>query len=238
MNEAQYQLEALLAARLAEVRARIAAAERTYGRPAGAVTLLAVSKTQPVEAVAAAFKAGQHEFGESYLQEAQPKLKALGTEDVTWHFTGALQSNKSAWIAQHFAWVHSVDRLKIAERLSAQRPPHLPALNVCIQVNVGDEPQKAGIDPGHLPVLAHAVAALPRLRLRGLMTLPPESDDFATQRRHFRALREAWQALREQGLPLDTLSMGMSQDLEAAIAEGASLVRVGTALFGARPRKT
>lgn len=172
MNESQYQLEALLAARLAEVRARIAAAERTYGRPAGAVTLLAVSKTQPVEAVAAAFKAGQREFGESYLQEAQPKLKTLGTEDVTWHFTGALQSNKSAWIAQHFAWVHSVDRLKIAERLSAQRPPHLPALNVCIQVNVGDEPQKAGIDPGHLPVLAHAIAALPHLRLRGLMTLP------------------------------------------------------------------
>jgi len=158
-------------------------------------------------------------------------------ENLTWHFTGALQSNKTLWITQHFAWVHSVDRLKIAERLNAQRPAHLPALNVCLQVKLGAEPQKAGIEPAQLPELARAVAALPRLTLRGLMALPPESADFTTQRHYFRELHEALQTLREQGLHLDTLSMGMSQDLEAAIAEGATLVRVGTALFGARPRK-
>ncbi|MEK7321548.1 MAG: YggS family pyridoxal phosphate-dependent enzyme [Pseudomonadota bacterium] len=238
MNDSQYQLEALSTARLAAVRSRIAAAERAYGRPAGTVELLAVSKTQPVEAIAAALKAGQRDFGESYLQEAQLKLTALAAENLTWHFTGALQSNKTLWIAQHFSWVHGVDRLKIAERLSAQRPAELPALNVCLQVKLGDEPRKAGIEPALVADLAHAVAALPRLCLRGLMTLPPESDDVATQRAYFRALREALQSLREQGLALDTLSMGMSRDLEAAIAEGATLVRVGTALFGARPRKT
>ncbi len=235
MNDGTDNIKTHTAARFAAVRARIAAAELRYARTPGTVTLVAVSKTQPVERIAAAITTGQRDFGESYLQEALPKLAALADAGITWHFTGVLQANKTLAVAHSFAWVHGIDRLKIAERLSAQRPGHLPALNVCIQVNVGREPQKAGVEPARLPDLARAVAALPRLRLRGLMTLPPASDDFATQRRHFRALREAFAALNEQGLALDTLSMGMSQDLEAAIAEGATLVRVGTALFGARP---
>ena len=235
MNETTDKIETHIAARLAAVRARIAAAERTYGRPPGAVTLLAVSKAQPAAAITAAYEAGQRDFGESYLQEALPKLTALAGTDIRWHFTGALQSNKTQAVARHFAWVHSLDRLKLAERLNAQRPAQLPALNVCIQVNVGGEPQKAGVEPARLPDLARAVAALPRLHLRGLMCLPPATEDFAAQRRHFRALREASDDLRQGGFALDTLSMGMSQDLEAAIAEGATLVRVGTALFGARP---
>ena len=223
--------------RLAAVRARIAAAERQYGRAPGSVALLAISKQQPVEVIAAAHAAGLSAFGENYLQEALPKIAALAAHDIVWHFTGALQSNKTQTVAQHFAWVHSVDRLKLAERLNAQRPSNAPPLNVCIQVNVGDETQKAGIAPAETTALARAVAALPRLRLRGLMCLPPESGDVATQRGYFHVLRDLFDDLRRHGLDVDTLSMGMSGDLEAAIAEGATLVRVGSALFGERPRK-
>lgn len=221
------------AARLAAVRARISDAERRYG----SVTLLAIGKQQPVEVIAAACAAGLKDFGENYLQEALIKIVALADRGITWHFTGALQSNKTRTVARHFTWVHSVDRLKLAERLSAQRPAGLPPLNVCIQVNIGDEAQKTGVAADETATLAHAIAALPRLRLRGLMCLPPESDDFDTQRRFFRILLDLSRALRRQGLDIDTLSMGMSADLEAAIAEGATLVRIGSALFGARPRE-
>lgn len=224
------------ATRLASVRARITDAERRYGRAPGSVTLLAIGKQQPVEVIAAARAAGLKDIGENYLQEALIKIAALADRDITWHFTGALQSNKTQTVARHFAWVHSIDRLKLAERLSAQRPAELPPLDVCIQVNVGGEAQKAGVAAGETATLAHAIAALPRLRLRGLMCLPPESDEFETQRRYFRMLFDLSRTLRGQGLDIDTLSMGMSADLEAAIAEGATLVRIGSALFGARAR--
>jgi pyridoxal phosphate enzyme (YggS family) len=222
------------AARLAAVHARIAAAERIFGRPPGTVTLVAASKAQDAQAIRALYQAGLRHFGESYLQEALRKQDALADIDITWHFIGAVQSNKTRDLAARFAWVHGVDRLKIAERLDAQRPPAQPPLNVCIQVNVGGEPQKAGIAPAELPALAATLRTLPRLRLRGLMTLPPAAEDVQEQRRHFHALAAALRQLQAQGFALDTLSMGMSDDLEAAIAEGATLVRVGTALFGAR----
>ena len=225
-----------IAAHFAAVHERIARAELRYGRAPGSVGLLAISKQQSAAIIAAAHATGQRAFGENYLQEALPKLAALADRGLTWHYTGALQANKTQTVARHFAWVHSVDRLKLAERLNAQRPADLPPLDVCIQVNVGGEAQKAGVDPAHAAELAHAVAALPSIRLRGLMTLPPASDDVATQRRYFRLLRETFDALRRQGLALDTLSMGMSADLEAAIAEGATLLRVGSALFGERRR--
>lgn len=226
-----------ITARLAAVRERIRAAEAACGRGAQSVTLLAVSKTHPPEGVREAIGAGQRCFGESYLQEALPKIAALGDEDVEWHYIGAIQSNKTAEVARHFAWVHSIDRLKIAQRLSAQRPADLPPLDVCIQVNVSDEPQKAGVAPHELAPLAHAVAALPRLRLRGLMCIPAPEENRERQRLPFRRLREAQERLNAEGLSLDTLSMGMSDDLEAAIAEGATIVRVGTDIFGARPRR-
>jgi pyridoxal phosphate enzyme (YggS family) len=223
--------------RLAELRTRILSAERHYGRHSGSVTLLAVSKTQPAAAILAAYQAGQRDFGESYLQEAVAKQSALSNCAITWHFIGALQSNKTRQVAQHFAWVHSVDRLKIAVRLNEQRPTELPPLNVCLQVNLGAEQQKAGIDPAQLSSFAAQLQPLSGLRLRGLMALPPVSEDIDVQRSHFRQLKLAFDRLRDQGYPLDTLSMGMSTDLEAAIAEGATLVRIGTALFGERPRK-
>lgn len=223
-----------LAERLAAIQKRIAAAERRYDRTAGSVTLLAVSKGQSADAIRAAHEAGQRHFGESYLQEALAKQAALADLNLTWHFIGAVQSNKTRDIAQHFDWVHSLDRLKIAERLHRQRPPTLPPLDVCIQVNVGAEPQKAGVAPAQLTSLMAQLGALSRLRLRGLMALPPASEDFAEQRHHFHALRRAFEDLRLQHPTLDTLSMGMSGDWEAAVGEGATLVRIGTALFGAR----
>jgi len=223
--------------RLAELRARILCAERHYNRRDGSVTLLAVSKTQPAAAILAAYHAGQHHFGESYLQEAMAKQSTLSHCAITWHFIGALQSNKTRQVAQHFAWVHSVDRLKTAARLNEQRPPELPPLNVCLQVNIGAEQQKAGVDPAQLASLAAQIQPLSRIRLRGLMALPPLSEELDEQRRHFRQLKLAFDRLHNQGYPLDTLSMGMSTDLEAAIAEGSTLVRVGTALFGERPPK-
>lgn len=224
-------------ARLAAVHARIAAAEQRYDRTPGSVTLVAVSKHQPAAAILAAYRAGQPHFGESYLQEALAKQTALMNLPVIWHFIGAVQSNKTREIAQHFAWVHSLDRLKIAERLNEQRPPELPPLDICIHVNIGAEQQKTGVAPAQLPTLLQQVHKLSRLRVRGLMALPPLSGNFAEQRGYFHQLRVAFERLKAQGYPLDTLSMGMSADLEAAIAEGATLVRVGTALFGERPRK-
>jgi pyridoxal phosphate enzyme (YggS family) len=216
------------------VLTRIAAAERHYGRVAGSVRLLAVSKGHSADDIRAATGAGQRSFGESYLQEATPKLEALAGQAIEWHFIGPIQSNKTRGIARHFDWVHSVDRLKIAERLSAQRPASAGPLNVCIEVNLGAEPGKSGILPPEVPALAREVNRLPHLRLRGLMTIPPASQDFETQRRFFRRLQELYVVLARENPALDTLSMGMTDDLEAAIAEGATIVRVGSGIFGTR----
>ncbi|WP_221064149.1 YggS family pyridoxal phosphate-dependent enzyme [Methylomagnum ishizawai] len=224
-----------LAQRLEALRARIHRAERTAGREAGSVRLIAVGKTQPPEALIAAYGLGLREFGENYLQEAGAKQDRLAHFDIGWHFIGPLQSNKTRPIAARFAWVHGVDRLKIAQRLSEQRPAGMPPLNICLQVNVSGEASKSGVSPEELPELAAAVAALPRLRLRGLMAIPAPTDAVEAQRAAFRAVRRAFEGLSRYGL--DTLSMGMSEDLEAAVLEGATLVRIGTALFGARPPK-
>ena len=209
-----------------------AAAE--VGRAPEAVRLLAVSKTFDSAAVRELAACGQREFGENYLQEALEKQAALADLPLVWHFIGPIQSNKTRPIAENFSWVHSVDRLKIAERLSAQRPPGLPPLQVCIEVNVSGETSKGGVAVAELPALAEAVAKLPRLRLRGLMAIPAPTSDPAAQRAAFRQVRKAYEALAARGFALDTLSMGMSADLEAAIQEGATIVRVGTALFGER----
>jgi pyridoxal phosphate enzyme (YggS family) len=200
------------------------------------VTLLAVSKTQPAAAVLEAHQAGQRAFGENYVQEALDKIAALAElrNTLEWHLIGPLQSNKTRVVAEAFDWVHSVDRLKIAQRLAEQRPAELPPLNVCLQVNVSGEASKSGIDPAELPALAHAVAALPRLRLRGLMSIPEPADALEAQRQPHRQLRALFDQLNAAGLALDTLSMGMSADLEAAVLEGATMVRIGTAIFGAR----
>jgi len=223
------------AVRLHAVLGRIRAAEQRFQRPPGSVRLLAVGKTQPAAAIAALAAAGQRDFGENYFQEALDKMTELATLELEWHFIGPMQANKTRGIAEHFAWVHSVDRLKIAERLSAQRPDHLPPLNVCLQVNIDREPTKHGLDEAELAEVAHAVATLPRLCLRGLMAIPAPAVEFAAQRRPFARLRKLRERLADAGLVLDTLSAGMSDDLEAAIAEGATLVRIGTVLFGSRP---
>ena len=227
-----------IADRLAAVRERIATAERDYGRSPGSVQLLAVSKRQPVAAIRAAQAQGQQAFGENYLQEAADKREALADAPIEWHFIGALQSNKTRPVAEGFDWVHTIDRLKIARRLSQQRPPAMPPLNCCIQVNVSGEASKAGVEPADAAELARSVAELPGLALRGLMTLPEAVMDFAAQRAAFARLRGIQQTLIAEGLALDTLSMGMSNDLEAAVAEGSTLVRLGTAVFGPRPEKT
>ena len=221
---------------LQEIKGRIAAACAAAGRDANAVTLLAVSKTQPAAAVREAAAAGQRDFGENYVQEALDKMALLGDLPLRWHLIGPLQSNKTRAVAEAFDWVHSVDRLKIAERLAAQRPPHLAPLQLCLQVNVSGEASKSGVPPAELPALARAVAALPagRVRLRGLMAIPAPADTPEAQRAPHRVLRELAAALDAQGLHLDTLSMGMSDDLEAAVLEGATLVRIGTAVFGRR----
>ncbi|GAB3244108.1 pyridoxal phosphate-binding protein [Chitinimonas naiadis] len=214
---------------------RIAGALQAAGRSPGECSLLAVSKTFPASVVRLCYAAGQRAFGENYVQELVEKTAQLADlDDLEWHFIGPLQSNKTRQVAELAQWVHGVDRLKIAERLSAQRPAHLPALNICVQVNVSGEDSKSGCLPGEAIALAQAVARLPGLRLRGLMCIPEPSDDVATLARQFAILRELKTALAASGLPLDTLSMGMSADLELAIAEGSTLVRVGTALFGAR----
>jgi len=221
--------------RIRAVQARLAQAAARAGRSAQSVTLLAVTKAQPPEVVRAAADCGLTDFGESYLQEALGKLDALQDRTLTWHFVGRIQSNKTRPVAERFAWVHALDRLKIAQRLSEQRPHHAPPLNVCLQVNLGAESGKGGVAAGELPSLVAAVAGLPHLRLRGLMCIPPEETASERQRAWFRELWRLYDALNAGGARLDTLSMGMSGDFEAAIEEGATIVRVGTALFGPRP---
>jgi len=218
------------------VHSRIASACASAGRAVQAVTLLAVSKTQPASAVREAAAAGQRAFGENYVQEALDKIAELADlrSQLEWHLIGPLQSNKTRVVAEAFDWVHSVDRLKIAQRLSDQRPPHLAPLQLCLQVNISGEDSKSGVAPADVPALAQAVAALPNVRLRGLMAIPEPAADAQAQRAPHRALRELLAQLQALGLAVDTLSMGMSADLEAAVAEGATMVRIGTALFGAR----
>ena len=224
-----------IADNISQVAARIRRAEQAAQRAADSVQLLAVSKTKPAAAVREAYAAGVRDFGENYLQEALGKQRELTDLPLCWHFIGPIQSNKTRDIAQNFAWVHSVDRLKIAQRLSEQRPAELPALNICIQVNVSGEASKSGCTPADLLALAAAIKALPRLTLRGLMAIPEPTDHRAEQDAAFAAVRELNTSLQDSlNLPLDTLSMGMSHDLESAIAQGATWVRIGTALFGAR----
>lgn len=225
-----------IASNLQAVRDAMLAATVKAGRQADEVRLLAVSKTFPPDALRAAYQAGQTRFAESYVQEALAKIAALHDLAVEWHYIGPIQSNKTSAIATHFSWVHSVDRLKIAERFSEQRPAHLPDLQVCLQVNISGEASKAGVTPAEASELAHAIAKLPRLTLRGLMTVPAPSDDITAQRMPFAQLRELRDQLNQQGLHLDTLSMGMSYDFAAAIAEGATMVRIGTAIFGERQK--
>ena len=224
-----------LPAVLRAVRERMARAAAAAGRSAESVTLLAVGKAQPLGLLAAAADCGVSDFGESYLQEALPKIAALQERALTWHFIGRIQANKTRSIAESFAWVHALDRLKVAERLGAQRPHYAPPLNVCLQVNIAGEDTKGGIAPAELPALAAAVAGVPRLALRGLMCIPPEETEPARQRTWFARLRVLKDELNAAGHSLDTLSMGMSADFEAAIQEGATIVRLGTVLFGARP---
>ncbi|HUW27953.1 MAG TPA: YggS family pyridoxal phosphate-dependent enzyme [Sulfuriferula sp.] len=220
---------------LQAVRARIAAAASAAGRAPDTVELLAVSKTFGVDAIRAAAAAGQRAFGESYVQEALVKIAALADLTLTWHFIGPLQRNKTHAVAEHFDWVHGVDRAIIAQRLNDARPAARAPLNVCVQVNVSGEASKSGVAPADLPALVHVVAQMPRLHLRGLMAIPAPSANPDQQRAQFRLLRQLRDGL---DIPLDTLSMGMSDDLEAAIAEGATLVRVGSAIFGRRQVKT
>ncbi len=221
---------------LQAVRQRIALAAAAAGRPAGSIQLLAVSKAVSAAAIRQAYAAGQRAFGESYVQEAAEKVEALNDLPLKWHFIGPIQSNKTRLIAENFSWVHSLDRARIADRLAAQRPAGLSALQVCLQVNVSNEPSKSGVAPAELLQLARHVQALPQLKLRGLMAIPAPTGDPLRQRQAFRQLRQLLEQLNAEGFQLDTLSMGMSDDLEAAIAEGATIVRVGSAIFGERQK--
>ena len=223
-----------IAQSLEKIRNRVTVLERRYERSPGAVRVLAVSKTKPPEAVRAAAEIGQREFGENHVQDALTKLDALASLDLIWHFIGPIQSNKTRVVAARFHWVHSIDRAKIARRLNEQRPDGLPPLEVCIQVNLSGETSKSGVEPQQVEELAQVVSELPRLRLRGLMTLPQPCDELDDQRRPFAALRGLLETLNAGGLALDTLSMGMTNDMEAAIAEGATIIRIGTAIFGPR----
>ena len=235
---------ASIAENILQVRGRISSACRAFDRLPGTVHLLAVSKTCPGVSVREAFDAGQRDFGENYVQEALAKiteladLKANSGDPIRWHLIGPLQSNKAREVAANFDWVHSVDRMKLAQRLSDLRPPTLAPLQVCLQVNISGEDSKSGVAPEAALALAREVAALPGLKLRGLMAIPEPAGDLAAQRVPHRALRKLFEVLNAEGLGLDTLSIGMSADLEAAIAEGATWVRVGTAIFGSRPGKT
>ena len=220
-----------IAGNIAQVEARIRAAALAVQRDVTSIHLLAVSKTKPAAALREAYASGVRDFGENYLQEASAKQVELADLPLCWHFIGPIQSNKTRDIAEHFAWVHSVDRLKIAQRLSDQRPADLPPLNICIQVNVSGEASKSGCNPADLPALAAAINALPRLKLRGLMAIPEPTEERAEQDAAFATVRTLQESLN---MGLDTLSMGMSHDLESAIAQGATWVRIGTALFGAR----
>jgi len=225
-----------IATRLQQVHGRLTNACRAAQRPDNSVALLAVSKTQPADAIRCAHAAGQRAFGENYVQEALAKIAQLADlrQQIEWHLIGPLQGNKTRAVAEAFDWVHSIDRLRIAQRLSEQRPAGAAPLQVCLQVNISGEASKSGLAPADVADVAHAVAALPRLRLRGLMAIPEPDGDLESQRRPHRALRELFESLQARGLALDTLSMGMSADLEAAVLEGATMVRIGTAVFGAR----
>jgi pyridoxal phosphate enzyme (YggS family) len=223
-----------VSANLAQVRKRIELACLAAGRPANAVHLLAVSKTMPAQAVRDAHAAGQVAFGENYIQEGVDKIASLADLPLEWHCIGPIQSNKTKLVAENFAWVHSIDRLKIAERLSAQRPANLPALQICLQVNVDGGSNKSGVTPAELLALAQAVAQLPHIQLRGIMTIPEPAENEAAARAVHRQAKDLFDGLKAAGLNVDTLSMGMTGDLEAAVAEGSTCVRVGTAIFGQR----
>ena len=226
-----------LTERYSQLQTRLRHAEQRCGRPSGSVQLLAVSKTIPAEIVRHVAQLGQQAFGENYQQEAIDKQACLSNLNLCWHFIGPLQSNKSRTIAEKFSWLQSLDRLKLAQRLSGQRPKHMAPLNVCLQVNISGEQSKSGVTPDELSRLATAITELPGLRLRGLMALPAPCDNVDQQRRIFASVRDLYQGLIDEGHQLDTLSMGMSGDLEAAVAEGATIVRIGSALFGARDNK-
>ena len=219
----------------AETRKRIATAATRWGRLCDSVGLVAISKGHAASALRAVAGFGQRDFGENYLQEALPKIQGLADLRLTWHFTGQLQGNKTRSVAEYFDWVHTLDRERIAMRLNEQRPHYAPPLNICLQVSLVDEPGKGGVPPDQVPALAHSVAQLPKLKLRGLMCIPPPRDTFEEQRALFEQLAACQRRLVDRGFALDTLSMGMSADLEAAIAAGATWVRVGTAIFGERP---
>lgn len=223
---------------LQKIREQIRQSEQKFGRAADSVHLLAVSKTKPAEAIRAVYACGQRDFGENYLQEALDKIQQLEELDICWHFIGPIQSNKTQAIASHFDWVHSVDRLKIARRLSEQRPAQRAPLNLCLQVNISGERSKSGLTPEETIEAARSLQGLPNIRLRGLMAIPAPASDFNTQRQPFARLRHLLETINQQtDLNMDTLSMGMSGDMEAAIAEGATWVRIGTAIFGQRPKK-
>ena len=223
-----------IAHNLEDVREKITHFEEKYARKIGSVQLLAVSKTRPIEDIRTSFSENQHNFGENYLQDALSKIENTPELSINWHFIGSIQSNKTRQVAENFQWVHTVDRLKIAQRLSEQRNTDLPPLNICIQVNVSKEKNKSGVNIKDAFSLAKEIYQLPNIRLRGLMAIPAVTDDFDTQRQAFRLLHELQDEIRDQGIELDTLSMGMSNDMEAAIAEGSTMVRIGTAIFGAR----
>ena len=235
---------ARIAANLVRIRDRIRTAAEESGRSVDQVTVIGASKGQSAAAIAAAHAAGLTDLGESYVQDALPKMSALAqgapgapAGGIIWHFIGALQANKTRAVAENFSWVHTVERLRVAQRLSEQRPFHAPALNVCVQVRIGAEAGKAGAEPAQVPQLLRAIAALPRLKLRGLMCLPPPESERARQRYWLHQLQQLFESVNADGAGLDTLSMGMSADLEAAVQEGATLVRIGTDLFGPRPPK-
>lgn len=224
-------------ARLHQIRGQIAQAEQRYGRKPNSVALLAVSKGQTLEKLRTAIECEQRLFGENYVQEALEKIDSLANQTLEWHFIGPLQANKTRLVAMHFSWVHSIDRVKIATRLNNQRPSGLPPLNICLQVNISGEISKAGVGADELIPLAEQVSVLPRLNLRGVMAIPQASSDHRLQRANFASARHAFHTLKSLGFALDTLSMGMSNDMDAAIAEGATLVRIGTAVFGPRPQR-
>lgn len=228
--------KATIASQISKVLTRIEGAASQASRRSDEITLIAVSKTKPAEAIEAAAACGLQHFGENYLQEALEKIETLHELDLTWHFIGPIQSNKTRPIAEHFDWVHSVDRLKIAQRLSDQRPAHLGPLNICLQVNISNEDTKSGVSADQAPELAKAITTLPNIRLRGVMAIPKPSDDPAEQAAAFEKVVTLFNILRHTNPELDTLSMGMSQDLEAAIAAGSTMVRIGTDIFGARNR--
>jgi hypothetical protein len=234
MENIKKNTEKEISVALAQIRQRISDAERCYNRDPNSVQLLAVSKTKPVAAIQAAIDAGQTCFAENYLQEAVEKIMCFNNPQLIWHFIGSIQSNKTRDIAQHFHWAHTIDRIKIARRLSEQRPQHLPPLNICLQINISGENSKSGIAPDELIQLADDCSSLANIKIRGLMAMPAQDSDFARQRAPFRQLRLLFTELQTGYPDLDTLSMGTTNDLEAAIAEGATMVRIGTAIFGAR----